>query len=211
MLGETDRHWAYPLNTCYSSADEILGLDQVEDPRLAENVHLQELWEQYTGPDGGFEGLSIAKATNHETTLLLCSIAPILFYTLQGHRPEKPDDWPQRHVSLGDVELQQCDLNRNRPTVGPIGGGGPSGNQPTPVDAPSLQVEPTSPVAVGESPQGPTGGDSPSPPSPTDPATSLTEAPATGSDPESPTSPSSGGLGVSLFLSVLSLAFGIAF
>jgi hypothetical protein len=219
MLGETDRGWAYPLNTCYSGADELVGLEQLDDARLTTDVNLQGLWEQYTGPKGGFDDLSIGNATNHETTLLLCSIAPTLFYTLQRHRPDDPNNWPQRQVPMNDVELEQCDLLRNMPTLSPIIFDGPSGGRPptapVAVDSPSLQVQPAKAPAA-PSPQVPTatgGGGGGDPPA-SAPSSSSSSDPESPTDEKSPTATSgpppssSNKLGASLFLVSVLMALG---
>ena len=59
MLGDTGRDWAYPLSTCYSAADEIVSLDQLDDPRFDVDAELQNLWEWYQGPKGGFDDLAM--------------------------------------------------------------------------------------------------------------------------------------------------------
>lgn len=201
MLGQTDRSWAYPLNTCFSAADELLGLAQIEDTDLMNDVNLQQLWEQYTGPKGGFEGLSISKATDHESTLLLCSIAPTLFYTLQRHRPDDPENWPQRQVSMNSVEREQCRLLRKEPVPSPVSGGGGAVEQPTIADAPSLQVEPTAPTA-------PTLGNSPAGASTSSPDSSpIDNSSPTNVDSPTDSAPSSGATMISGLLSILLLTW----
>ena len=140
MLGETDRRWIYPLHTCYSSADEIISLNQLESADFDRDADLQEVWKRYSGPVA-FDGLSPEIATDHASTLLLCAVEPALFFTLQGHRPDNEEDWPNRQVPLDTNELFWCagPEATGKPTTSPVSASGADG---------SLNANGGSPVAL---------------------------------------------------------------
>ena len=92
LLGQTDRLWIYNVSVCYSDDDEIVSPRHYEYPPIllsASDAELQKLWKRYTQP-AGLDALAVTG--DHETALQLCSIAPLLFFTLQGYRPDAVED-----------------------------------------------------------------------------------------------------------------------
>lgn len=147
LLGNTDRLWAFPVHFCYSEKDEVVDIQQLYDPEFFLDDNLQSLWKNYTHP-AGFDALFVSEASNHRETLELCSIEPLLFYTLQGHLPTALEDRANYRPRLTAEELSNaaCDAVSTLPPVNP--------SDPTPTNG--------SPTPPGASPTDPVPGPSPS-------------------------------------------------
>jgi len=81
--------WILGFYGCYSEADELLPAPLFEN---VGSILGDALYERYTGASG-FDALSIDGTTaNHTTTLNLCSIAPMVFFTLHEFEPDLVED-----------------------------------------------------------------------------------------------------------------------
>jgi hypothetical protein len=151
LRSQTDRNWIYNLSVCYSDSDEIVHPRHYEDPFiLSENTdigvneQLRDLWNRYTQPRG-LDALRIETGYTHRQTLPLCAVAPVLFFVLQGHKPDDPNDYANAMTPLSADELEKC---------GAAPPGTTGGNEPV-NDAP---VAPTSSTNMAPSPSGTTNG-----------------------------------------------------
>ena len=129
LLGQTDRPWISNISACYSNLDEIIsGTNQYEQSRIVKNVKFAtQYWKRYTQPIG----LDTLAVTNqdHTTAVQLCTVAPLLFFTLDGHRPVNMEEWGNFAPPLTSYESQQCAIVGTPPTS--LTGAIPS---PTPVN-----------------------------------------------------------------------------
>lgn len=148
LLGQTDRMWAYNLSVCYSETDEVVSPLHYEHTSLNNGdktgnldvIQLQSLWNRYTQPLG-LDALQVITGHDHDTTLQLCTVAPILFFTLQGHKPDNSIDHGNLMTPLSAEELARC----VPPT---LDGTNDDSNNPGPPSATS-NTNPESPTANG--------------------------------------------------------------
>jgi hypothetical protein len=136
LLGKTDRPWISNISACYSNMDEIInGTNQYEQPRFLQDVKfITRHWKRYTQPIG-LDALAIINQ-DHYTAVQLCTVAPLLFLTLDGHRPVNMEEWVNFAPPLTSDESLQCAAIGTPPTSST--GAIPS---PTPVN-PTIVAQP---------------------------------------------------------------------
>lgn len=168
----------FPVEVCYSPDDALLSANQF--PESIFTSASEGLVTSYAGPTGLPD---LAPAGSHIESLRLCSLSPMLFFTLQGHRPVNPEDRGNFQPLLTVDESQFCleSARTTPPTSMPT-----SSPTDSPMANPGIQVTPSNPRPLG---------DSNPPPSPTPGVTSTapTRAP----------SDSSGAKSVQLFLAIV--------
>lgn len=98
--GQLDRQWSTPLSACFSNNDELVSPSHyfwVEQALAsmanAQPVETETQYQRYTGPTA-FSTLAINETSDatHDAAMKLCSIAPLLFFTLGGFKPEAEED-----------------------------------------------------------------------------------------------------------------------
>jgi hypothetical protein len=122
LLSRTDRPWITNVSACYSNEDEMVnGTRQYEYPGFQQDVELiAKYWKRYTQPIG-LDALAIT-SENHTVAVQLCTVAPLLFFTLDGHRPTRMEDWGNYAPAMTTEELLQCNASpssTNSPAVTP--------------------------------------------------------------------------------------------
>lgn len=119
LQGQTDRQWIYPTSVCYSDDDEIVSPRHYTSPPLpaiggvsgaissSSNSATEPLpqWQRYTQPSGN---PALLVTGDHAAALQLCALAPVLFFTLGGHKPVNAVDQGNYMASLSPTELAQC-------------------------------------------------------------------------------------------------------
>jgi hypothetical protein len=101
-----------PIELCYSPQDSWLSARQFPDEIFQDTVDVST----FRGPIG-LEDL--APFGDHEQSLRLCSLSPMLFYTLEGHRPTAVEDWGNYMPVLDEAESAVCLASRPVPTASP--------------------------------------------------------------------------------------------
>jgi hypothetical protein len=192
LMGKTDRYWISNISSCYSNDDEIVnGTIQYENPTLLEDIKLVDYWKRYTHPTG-LDALNLF-GKDHATAVQLCTVAPLLFFTLDGHRPANMEEWGNFAPTMTSEELAQCYLP-------PVSTDAPSAGSPQTVPAPSSSVATSpnqSPVADSTPSVGDNGkADAISPSTPTSIITNP-ESPSLGNQDSSQTSDNVKGSGTS--------------
>ena len=154
LLGQADRPWITNVSACYSNMDEIIsGTNQYEYSGIVQDVKfVEKYWKRYTQPIG-LDALAITNQ-DHSTSVQLCTVAPLLFFTLDGHRPANMEAWGNFAPPLTNEESLQCTIAVTPPAS-------PSGEIPSPTP-----VNPTSMAQPGDS--NPTIVSKPTPTSPSD-------------------------------------------
>jgi hypothetical protein len=110
LTGEAAR-LRIPVELCYSNGDTLLSANQFPDEIFADaQVSV------FIGPTGLSE---LAPVGDHETSLRLCSLSPMLFYSLNGHRPVKVVDRGNFMPALEGAQLQECPATRFDVTLQP--------------------------------------------------------------------------------------------
>jgi hypothetical protein len=145
LTGEVAR-LRIPIELCYSDGDTLLSANQFPDRNFVDaDVTV------FAGPTGLNE---LAPAGDHEMSLRLCSLSPMLFYSLNGHRPVKIVDRGNFMPALEGAQLQECPATRLDVTLEPSLA---PGSTPMPSVSPSPTISrspsmpsPTSAVAKKE-------------------------------------------------------------
>lgn len=170
LLGQADRPWISNISACYSNMDEIIsGTIQYENLAIAQDdKFVTKYWKRYTQPIG-LDTLAITNQ-DHSTSVQLCTVAPLLFLTLDGHRPVNMESWANFAPPLTSEESLQCTI----PGTPPVS---PSGDipAPTPVN-PTIVAQPSSALEPGDS--NPTIVSKPTPTSPNDSNPTIVAQPA---------------------------------
>jgi hypothetical protein len=91
----------------------------------------------YVGPTGLDE---LAPVGDHEMSLRLCSLSPMLFYSLNGHRPVSIQDRANFMPPLEGAQLQECPATRKDVTLEPSLA---PGSTPKPSVSPSPTISPS--------------------------------------------------------------------
>jgi hypothetical protein len=175
LMGKTDRYWISNISSCYSNGDEIVnGTIQYENPTLLQDVKLVDYWKRYTHPTG-LDALNLI-GKDHATAVQLCTVAPLLFFTLDGHRPVNVEEWGNFAPTMTTEELSQCYLPPvsadSSSTGSPQAVPEPSSssatspnNSPVAESAPSVQnagnaaaISPSTPTSIIANPESPSVG-----------------------------------------------------
>jgi hypothetical protein len=102
-----------PIELCYSDGDTLLSANEFPDKIFAD---AEDDVTVFAGPTGLNE---LAPVGDHETSLRLCSLSPMLFYSLNGHRPVKIVDRGNFMPGLEGPQLQECPATRLDVTLEP--------------------------------------------------------------------------------------------
>jgi hypothetical protein len=131
LTGELTR-LGMPIELCYSSQDTLLSMNQFPGRIFADSDVTT-----FVGPTGLDD---LAPTGDHELSLRLCSLSPMLFYSLNGHRPVSIEDRGNFMPALEGAQLQACPATRTifEPTPTP-------GSTPSPTASPTMS-SPTSAV-----------------------------------------------------------------
>ena len=165
LLGQTDRPWISNISACYSNLDEIIsGTNQYEHSGIVQNEKfVTQYWKRYTQPIGA-DALAVTNQ-NHATTVQLCTMSPLLFLTLDGHRPVNMEEWGNFAPPMTSDESLQCAFvaTPSTPTTGDIPTPAPA--NPTivaqPGDSnPTIVSPPTTDISPGSEPTDISPGDS---------------------------------------------------
>jgi hypothetical protein len=181
LLGQTDRFWIAPTSACFSDGDEIVSSRNYDNStRFLWNTGLVDVWQRYTGPLGSS---TLTVQGNHATAVHYCSIAPILFFSLEGHQPNAVEDRGNYMEPMTD--LRMCQIVTNEPSLQPlvVPTDAPQTKLLTQPPAPAMTPQPTSTFRPTRSPTTPmpTFADLPKIPATTDlppPPVTSTGAPA---------------------------------
>jgi hypothetical protein len=123
LTGEVAR-LVFPVELCYSDQDTLLSVRQFPEEIFADGDGDVTTFAGPTGlPDLNPTG-------DHVLSLRLCLLSPMLFYTLQGHRPVVITDRGDYMPPLNAEQLNACPTTRTfEPTPAP--GSMPSPTSPT--------------------------------------------------------------------------------
>ena len=116
LLGQTDRPWISNVSACYSNMDEIIsGTKQYEYSGIVQTAKfVEQYWKRYTQPIG-LDSLAVTNQ-DHATAVQLCTVAPLLFLTLDGHRPVNMEAWSNFAPPMTSEESLQCSAAGTPPT-----------------------------------------------------------------------------------------------
>ena len=156
--------------------DEIIsGTKQYEYSGIVQTAKfVEQYWKRYTQPIG-LDSLAVTNQ-DHATAVQLCTVAPLLFLTLDGHRPVNMEAWSNFAPPMTSEESLQCSAAGTPPTdaSGEIPAAAPV--NPTIVTQPSSVSPPedsnptiiSSPTVISPSDSNPTIVSQPTGTSPTD-------------------------------------------
>jgi hypothetical protein len=146
VLSGLEARLRFPIELCYSNGDTLLSADQFPVENFV-NAYVTV----FAGPTGLNE---LAPVGDHEASLRSCSLSPMLFYSLNGHRPVNIEDRGDFMPALEGAQLQECPATRLDVTLEPSLA---PGSTPRPSVSPSPTISsspsmpsPTSAVAKEE-------------------------------------------------------------
>jgi hypothetical protein len=95
----------FEIELCYSEDDTLLSANQFPSKIFESTVNAQLLVTTFQGPKG-LPGL--APVGGHTQSLGLCSVSPMLFLALDGHRPDVLKDRGNYQAPFTDDQLDFC-------------------------------------------------------------------------------------------------------
>jgi hypothetical protein len=118
-----------PIELCYSTEDTLLSVRQFPDEIFAD---ADQDVTKFAGPTGLGQ---LVPSGDHALSLRLCSLSPMLFYTLNGHRPVAVEDRGDFMPDLDNEQLQACPATRTESIPSPSSPTMPSPTMPSPTEA----------------------------------------------------------------------------
>jgi cell division septation protein DedD len=126
-----------PIELCYSTEDTLLSARQFPDEIFAD---ADQDVTTFAGPTGLDQ---LVPSGDHALSLRLCSLSPMLFYTLNGHRPVAVEDRGDFMPGLDDEQLQACPATRTESVPSPSSPTMPSPTIPSPTMPSPAMPSPT--------------------------------------------------------------------